>query len=219
MTLSPAHSPSYPRSGFTLVELAVVLLIVGILLAGVMSTLSAQIEIRKYRATQDTMVLIQEALIGYAIINKFLPCPDTDDPTDGIADPGCDAIGADIEGAVPWVDLGLTSDHAEDAWSNEFIYRVDATFASSIPDPPNTTTGIEVQDKSATTLSALNPNAPVAVLVSFGKDGDGEYENSSTSVDKIYTRDDYVLDDIDDEVTWLSRHVLIGRMVSAGKWP
>lgn len=61
--------------GFTLVELAVVLALVGLLLGSLMYTLSAQTE---QRSREDTLRRLQEArelLISYAIVNGRFPCP------------------------------------------------------------------------------------------------------------------------------------------------
>jgi prepilin-type N-terminal cleavage/methylation domain-containing protein len=63
--------------GFTLVEMAVVLVILGLILGGLVVPLSAQMEIRNYSRTKTQLDEIKEALIGYAIINGRLPCPAT----------------------------------------------------------------------------------------------------------------------------------------------
>ncbi len=61
--------------GFTLVELAVVLAIVGLLLGAMMLTLSAQVEIRDRGDTQRRLDDAKELLLGFAIVNGHLPCP------------------------------------------------------------------------------------------------------------------------------------------------
>ncbi|HLD09715.1 MAG TPA: prepilin-type N-terminal cleavage/methylation domain-containing protein, partial [Methylophilaceae bacterium] len=59
---------SHPSNGFTLVEMAVVLVIVGLLLAGLLMPLSAQLDQRNTTDTQKALAEIQQALIGYAIV-------------------------------------------------------------------------------------------------------------------------------------------------------
>ena len=129
--------------GFTLVEMAVVLFILGLLIAGLLGPLETQLEARDRRQTLDTMEVILDALYGYAITNRRLPCPNTDgdgveqldtdingtDDYDAFTGPALDAIvasGGDCineEGFVPWVTLGVKQG---DAWGNRFTYRVAA---------------------------------------------------------------------------------------------
>ncbi|MEK7436451.1 MAG: type II secretion system protein [Pseudomonadota bacterium] len=66
-----------PQRAFTLVELTMVLVIVALLLGGVMAMVSAQTEQRKWKDTQSQLEAARDALIGFAIANRRLPCPAT----------------------------------------------------------------------------------------------------------------------------------------------
>jgi prepilin-type N-terminal cleavage/methylation domain-containing protein len=61
--------------GFTLTELAVVFLIVGLLMGGAIMTLSAQMEQRTYEETQRRLQAARDALLAFALVNGRLPCP------------------------------------------------------------------------------------------------------------------------------------------------
>src|SRR5713226_3898267 len=61
--------------GFTLVELAVVLAIVGLLLGSLMYTLSAQTEQRNFEETRRRLEQARELVLSFAIVNGRLPCP------------------------------------------------------------------------------------------------------------------------------------------------
>ena len=67
--------------GFTLVELAIVLIILALLSGGLMMTLSSQVDQRSYRETQQQLQDIRDALLGYAASHPaldgkpYLPCP------------------------------------------------------------------------------------------------------------------------------------------------
>lgn len=61
--------------GFTLIELAMVLLIVALLIGGLLMPLSAQYEVRGRQETEKALANIREALIGFAVVNGRLPCP------------------------------------------------------------------------------------------------------------------------------------------------
>ena len=67
--------PSNHSTGFSLVELAMVLFIVSLLIGGLMMPLSAQHEIHGRQETDKALTNIREALIGFAIVNGRLPCP------------------------------------------------------------------------------------------------------------------------------------------------
>ena len=72
-----------PQGGFTLIELAIVLVIVTILIGGLAVPLSAQIEARRIAETRKTMEEAREAIIGYAMkhtLQQLCTCayqPDT----------------------------------------------------------------------------------------------------------------------------------------------
>lgn len=114
-------------AGFTLLEIAIVLFIIGLLIAGLLGPLETQLEARDRRQTLETLNLITEALQGYAVINGRLPCPDTDG--DGLPNPvfvpsnPATANCVSNDGFVPGTELGVA---AIDAWGNRIRYAVSA---------------------------------------------------------------------------------------------
>lgn len=112
-------------AGFTLLEITVVLLILGILLAGMLGPLATQIEARDRRQTQGLLDDIQQALYGYALTHGRLPCPDTDG--DGWSNPRWEATDPSTAectrgtGGLPWSELAVA---AGDAWGNRYTYAV-----------------------------------------------------------------------------------------------
>jgi len=123
--LTPA--PRWQRA-FTLVELAVVLAIVGLLLGSLMYTLSAQVEQRAREETQRRLEQAREALLGYALAHGRLPCPASGAAT-GVESP---AGGGECtnyrDGFLPAVTLGFQpvddQGFAVDAWNNRIRYAV-----------------------------------------------------------------------------------------------
>ena len=128
------------QSGFTLTEITIVLLIVGILLGYTVALFPQQQRLKQYRAVNAEMDLILEAIIGFAQVNGRLPCPalastnggeDTDDDT---TPPGIELGCNNYGGFVPYNALGLegrlNSDNLMiDPWSNPYRYYVtDADF-------------------------------------------------------------------------------------------
>ena len=65
------------QAGFTLIELAVVIVVIALLLGSILVPLTSQVEQRKVLETQKTLDEIKEALIGFAMINGRLPRPAT----------------------------------------------------------------------------------------------------------------------------------------------
>ena len=65
------------KNGFSLVEIAVVLVIISVLIAIVAVPLATQIEQRRTEATLKQLEVIKEALIGFATAKGRLPCPAT----------------------------------------------------------------------------------------------------------------------------------------------
>jgi prepilin-type N-terminal cleavage/methylation domain-containing protein len=211
-------------SGFTLTEMAVVLVIVALLIGGMILPMSAQQDIRYVTETQKQLADIGEALYGYAASHSagdgrpFLPCPDTDgNGTENRTGASC----TNQNGFLPWADLGLGR---EDAWGNPFRYRVAAAFS-------NNTTGftlmsagdLRVCAEAACTLT-LGNSLP-AVILSTGKNGAiapadaDEQENLDGDTDFVQRNQSGTSFGYDDLVIWLPPSLLFQRMVNAGRLP
>jgi prepilin-type N-terminal cleavage/methylation domain-containing protein len=65
------------QAGFTLIEIAIVLLVVAILLGYTVAMVPVQQELKQYRQVEQQMEAIYDHLIGFAQVNGRLPCPDT----------------------------------------------------------------------------------------------------------------------------------------------
>ena len=242
--LSPTHV-----NGFSLVEIAVVLVILTVLLSIVVVPIATQVEQRRVDETQKFLESAKDALYGFAAANGRLPCPATagsagqESPVGGVG--ACAAL----VGFLPAVTLGLTpvdaSGFANDAWADgNPLRRIGYAVSNSNGAALTTTDGVRVATMAtvsasithlyvcATGLAAAPPTtncgatvttladkAP-AVLFSLGK-------NSATnSFDETNNQNgDRVFtsgnrtDTFDDIVTWLSLNTLFDRMVKAGKLP
>lgn len=108
----------HTQRGFTLTELAVVLVVIALLLGGLIVPLSTQRDIDNQKATTRQLTGIRDALIGFVITYGRLPCPDMDtNPSAvgyGLEDIPCTADQTS-EGFLPWKTLG-TAEH--DAWGS-----------------------------------------------------------------------------------------------------
>ncbi len=127
------------QKGFTLVEIAIVLLIVTILLGYTVAMFPRQQELKQYRAADKEMDKVIAAIVGFAQVNGRLPCP-TNPNLVGVENGGGGANCADYGGFVPINTLGITGRVNDDTlmldpWGNPYRYYVtDVDF-----DPPGAT--------------------------------------------------------------------------------
>ncbi len=230
--------------GFTLVELAIALFVVALLLGSLLVPLGTQIEQRQIAETEKAIEQLKDALLGYALANGWLPCPDAMSGTganDGVEDVAADGTCTTDDGNLPWVTLGTGG---ADAWNNRYRYHVDPNFAARAPSTAfGLTSGASVRvwtnAARTTPVTSGYPNGAVAVLLSHGKNGKGamsaltgtanspatsadESENSDGTVNFVSrtpSAADSPAGEFDDIVSWMSRFTLYNRMVSAGRLP
>ncbi|MDZ4201903.1 MAG: prepilin-type N-terminal cleavage/methylation domain-containing protein [Gallionella sp.] len=245
------------QQGFTLIEIAVVLAILGLLLGGLVPTISSQMEHRQTGETQRQLAEIQQALVGFAIAHGRFPCPASLASNGDESPKGGGNCTNFYNGYVPAAVLGITSVDSRglvtDAWGNPIRYAVTAWSSSTVSNVYTTSNGI-----AHTGLSALNPNLLVCgtstgltasgcasgsaltsapgvpvVVYSTGKNGGyggvgaDEAANpnpNSANNDRVFvshtpTSASSANGEFDDIVVWISNHVLLNRMVSAGKLP
>ena len=65
------------QQGFTLVELAIVMLIMGLVIGGLAMPLAVQRENARIRDGQAQLDAVLDAVEGFALVNGYLPCPAT----------------------------------------------------------------------------------------------------------------------------------------------
>jgi type II secretory pathway pseudopilin PulG len=183
--------------------MTIVLMIVGILLAGILTPLSIQMEARRYADTKKTMDQINEALLGFVLINGRLPCPASRTIADGTANAGTELLAGNVctsyIGAIPWVTLNVPE---TDEWGRRFTYRVTSTFADAIaaatygcvPSVNPTLSSfalcasgnMQVNSRTATKATNNLTNLAVpAVFISHGKNGYGAYSPQGTPLPPV----------------------------------
>lgn len=154
-TLEAKH-PKQTERGFTLIEIAITLVIVGIMGGGILMLYNMAEKQRTTDITSQNMRIIVEALSTFVESAGRLPCP---------ADPGrnddlfgwewgvttatiaagrplppvtCRTWGAGADpgnvGIVPFLTLGLPEEVTRDAWGRYFTYAVSPVFAQDNDD-------------------------------------------------------------------------------------
>lgn len=230
------------QQGFSLVEMAVVLVIVGLMVGGLLTPLAMQMENRRIGDTQKAMEDAREALLGFAMRNGYLPCPAIS-ANNGLEDrSGSTCRNGKRQGLLPWATLGIPK---LDAWGHVYRYSVSPAFANSqnmfdLETRRDITIG--TRDPRGNLVAATDINDIPAVIVSHGKNGAGGLsdlgirtaDQSTTNIDErtnanaagiafvSRTRSDNTAapgGEYDDLVAWISPNVLFNRMVSAGTLP
>ncbi|MBN1378700.1 MAG: type II secretion system protein [Gammaproteobacteria bacterium] len=219
--------------GFSLVELSIVLVIVGLLLSGVISSITSFIENSRIAKAKAELENIRETIIGFTIVHARLPCPSNKNcnaqnkyEPDGLEDCGVSW------GFVPFQTLGI---NARDPWGSNYVYRIDTDFADVI------VLG-DVGDIQVLDGASGNPvaNQVAAIVYSAGpNEGQGqgaggigtsadEAENYDLDCNSTGIKEDDILvyknfvppgsaqDEFDDVMVWISEYLVKARLSQAG---
>jgi prepilin-type N-terminal cleavage/methylation domain-containing protein len=233
----PKHLLVKKQSGFSLIEMAIVMVILGALLGGLITPLSSQREANQRQATERQLQEIRNALIGFAQVNNRLPCP-VSAANQGVeqATP-CSPLATNF--FVPYVTLGLqgtivgtpgTTGQLADAWQQPIIYRLTPVtaweYARSILLAPTLAPDFQICSTSTGATATVCANgrrtatAVVAVLFSTGPNGANgpavgdETENTNTNPVFVANTPRINFDDI---MVWISQSSLTFELSRAGQ--
>ena len=230
------------QCGFTLIELAVVIIVIALLLGSILVPLGTQVEQRKVLETQRALDEIREAILGYAMANNGrLPRPAVS-ITDGNQKATCP--GATLPqkktactGFLPWTTLGVPR---SDPWGKMFKYSVSPDLADDAVTVTLSSAGQWDVFRDSTAGTALAQNV-AAVIMSHGPKNHGTTEGGQTVADSSGTNSDEDSNagatpsryfargsisnttapggEFDDIVVWIPTSIFISRMVTAGRLP
>ncbi len=152
------------QTGFSLVELSVVLAVVGLLAIGSISLLSEKKTHVQWQESELKLKLVKKSLINYVSFNKFLLCPDDDN--DGFEDRNANSTCSVSTGTVPFNNLDLSLSDVSDRWGNPFRYVIDrsATTLANMNDCPENSAcffnNIAPPEFNLTTLPVMGQPGP-----------------------------------------------------------
>lgn len=229
------------QRGFSLIEIAIVLVIVGLLLGGLLMPLATQVDQQRIVETKKTMEEVKDALVGFAVLNGFLPCPDTNnDGQENRTAGGGPCVGTSSgagattvwHGQLPWVNLGVTD---VDGWGRRFTYAVTGVYANNAPAALinlGSVGQIAVNDATGAGFALAIP----VVVVSHGGNGLGALtvagtampapttanENENTDTDATFvssTMNGTTAAFYDDITAWVAPPILFNKLIAAGVLP
>lgn len=118
---------THNQKGFSLLEMALALLLVGILIQSATSMLSQNRQHQTYKETEQQLQNIKQVLLSYIQINQFLPCPDTNQ--DGRENRETDGECSADQGRLPYLEFGGVGQ--QDEFGNPFFYATNTNSTSN----------------------------------------------------------------------------------------
>lgn len=235
ISLCPFRHKFKAEQGFNLVEIALVLVIVGIMLGGIVTPVTDQVERSQRKNAEQTLDDIKNALLGFAASNGRLPCPAVAIESTGLESviSGTPDTCTSYHGFVPIRTLGIsgTLDNNNlmvDPWFSRYRYSIsDVSSAAYVNDITlNLVPDLRVCEQSGCT--SIISDRVVATIFSRGINTNDVSADVSTSPDQIENIDgdeDFVKRDFsdqinvefDDHIVWISPNTLNYHLVKAGQ--
>jgi len=234
------------QDGFSLVELAVVLFVTGLLLQASLAPLGERLNQRRHVDSLAQLREVRQHLRAHWVSHGFLPCPTllavSSSTNTGSGAKNTCAVAA---GGLPAAALAMVgpidaSGALLDPWDRPLRYQVSQLDVNeaNFPNTPDWTTPGELSRVAFTTLQAdlsvcrevhsdacqgpmFQSNDLVAVVVSDGRT-DFAREQTNRDDDKQFLSAPFSLEPtsgFDDHVIWLSRSELIYHALQAGWLP
>lgn len=194
------------RGGYSLVEMAVVIAVLGVIGGGMLNVMAGKQEATALKEQDKQMKAIDEAIVYHVKLRGRLPCPARPSLTEADADFGredCNGPGGGIVslthafgganedvwiGMLPTRTLGLADRYLYDEWNSRIGYVVIKKLATSAAEFNVYTTAIdrgiiEITDAAGNPMTEQSVDGVVAyAFLSYGKDRKGGYNRTGTAI-------------------------------------
>lgn len=192
MHQAKAKSVNSAQRGFSLVEISIVLIIVGVVSTGVMAMVVSSLKEQQYAETMVKMDAIKQAVQEYRRAFMRIPCPADATQLVTAANFGVEAANAAnctggapaanfatgemVLGMVPTKTLRLPDEYAFDGWGRRIMYAADRRYTEAdafitYPITDLATGSIEIADAAGTASTSVG----IALYMSFGPNGHGAF--------------------------------------------
>lgn len=171
------------EEGFSLLELSIVLIILGILGGLSLPLLTAQIQRAALVKTRSHQEYVLNAIAAYVEKNKRFPCPALPQGIEveyGVSQLHC--RGQRAKGIIPFKTLGISETYSQDGFKRLMTYVVEPEFAKVDTALQNESGGyiILLQEDGGSVLAPplvtdRNPNSIALLLISHGESGIGAF--------------------------------------------
>lgn len=167
------------QRGFTLVEIAIGMMVIAIGMGLGISLLGSLVDTQKIRVSNSHLDTVTQALVDYVGKNSHLPCPAVPTllPTNlnyGVANSNatCTAIAGAINvtsggfttaiGVVPWITLGITQDMVVDGYGDMLTYLVTINTPTGVNPTASDANSVTYMQGSITSFSGtpVQPGLP-----------------------------------------------------------
>jgi len=178
--------------GFTLIEMAIVLVVIGLVFSGGLLAVAPVLQSSKGNETNAKLDRLEQALTLYVIRYGCLPCPADGNIATGTLNAGTahgaayyssgctTACNTATQGIVPWATLGLQEEDGKDGFGERIDYAVASALVVTngmVRTPPSTYPAgdLDVAVSEATDATAIATRTRVTtaaayVLISHGID-------------------------------------------------
>ncbi len=222
--------------GFTLIEIAIVMCIMGVLSGLGLPLLNQYIKQKRAQMSEDHLEKVMHSLATFVVIHKRLPCPadPAASPSEkGIEQESCSYKKA-FRGIIPYRSLGIPEKIAKDGYHNWMTYAVNLDLTSlelkhlSTPDDTVPPTAVfcevkkgdnELNVKNSDHVSVVDSSSDIIafVLISHGQSGkqpsiSGPDKTNNATSDQTFIDKPISLskeDYFDDVVKWVTRDNLM----------
>ncbi|KUJ72910.1 type II secretion system protein [Thiomicrospira sp. WB1] len=167
------------QNGFTLVEIAIVLAILGFLSASIVGGIGAFRDSADFKQDERQLKDIKEALLSFVAVNGYLPCPDTDG--DGKENREGDNTCTSSNDELPFADLGT---HSKNPWGNPYYYLVNQG-ADSVPASSFASASYFYSDPNCTVSDAGKTTPPCFELGTYPVASRSANDTSSDALEGV----------------------------------
>ena len=204
---------------FSLLEMAIVLAIIGVVVGISLPVLIGHKSIDKRRTTTQHLESVLEALKVFGAHHHRLPCPATKD-SQGKSLQSCDAHAI---GYVPYKALGISASLTQDGYGHPIHYALDPLY--TLPSPgtsPEEEGAIKVLDEKNTSVLDTTQNKCDRIVVVLVAEGEAygtpssTAENGNLASDLTFYDYPYALGSFRHNVRWTTRNVVLPHSPSPG---